>query len=56
MYDIIIYKMMYQTKQNRTYKNKLKIATYKTDDLINKMLELKQIYKDFSYIIEFNKS
>ena len=56
MYNITVSKITYQLKGNRTYKQKQKLFTTATNDLINEMLRLKAIYKEFNYIIEFNKS
>lgn len=56
VYQVTVYKMTYQNKNDRQYKNKIRIASYSTNNIIDKMLSLKKIYKDFNYIIEFNKS
>ena len=50
--------MTYQKENNKTKKKAIKIASYMTDGqkLVNKMIELKKIYKDFNYIIDFKKS
>ena len=58
MYQITVSKMTYQKENNKTKKKAIKIASYMTDGqkLVNKMIELKKIYKDFNYIIDFKKS
>lgn len=53
MYKITVKKVVFYNNK----KTFLNIGNYTTDikNLTPKILELKQIYKDFNYIIDFNK-
>lgn len=57
MYQITVKKMLYTKENNRTKKKAIKIASYSTleKNLTNKLIELKKIYKDFNYILDFEK-
>lgn len=57
MYQITVNKVLY-TKTKRGIKREFKrILTTKTtkDNLVNRLIELKQTFKDFNYNIEFVK-
>ena len=58
MYTITVKKIIFSKINGRTKKQLLNIETINNIDIINlppKILELKKIYKDFNYIIDFNK-
>lgn len=54
MYKLIVYKFIVKNKKKTRYN----ITTYnfiKKEDLSNKFLEVKKIYKDWSYYVEVKK-
>lgn len=57
MYQITINKVLYTKTTRGTHKDFVRILTTKTtkDNLVNRLIELKHIYKDFNYNIEFVK-
>lgn len=57
MYNITVNKITYKEENNKTKKQVIKLynITVDAENLVNKMLELKKIYKDFNYNITFDK-
>ena len=62
MYKVIIYETLYQHIQQKnriiTKKQFIKIKEIdriRYEDLTKKVIDLKKIYKDFKYIIEFER-
>lgn len=57
MYKISVKKIIYTKTKKGIHKDFITIITITEteNNLINKMLQLKKIYKDFSYNIEFVK-
>ena len=57
MYEITVNKILYTKTTRGTHKDFIKILTTETTEknLVNRLIQLKQTFKDFNYNIEFVK-
>ena len=57
MYKITVNKVLYTKTKRGMHKDFVRILTTETTEknLVNRLIELKQTFKDFSYNIEFVK-